>query len=802
MGMGDSAGLLFRIKSDYDAKGIKEAKSSISGLDASFLKMTGSVSLGNLAADLLTNTLFALKDAAIAVATGIFDLAKSSAIYGSEIYNVSVKTGLSAEAVSALKVASERTGVSMESLGTIVGRFSKIVGEASQGSKTATETLTRFGIDPQEALRDLDVGLGNVFKKIMELPPGVERATAAQQLFGKAGTELLKVLDDFDGDLPGLIEKCKNLGLTLSEEDTRAADEFGDTLDTLGMQATAVGRQFVNELMPMMTSAMSEISRFMAENKDVAREWGQALADAARGSQIAMVSAGEAINSHLNAVTGGFNANAINSDTWATRLINNANRVMIAFATLGMSEMFRKFSGEGAAERIKQERMGGIFGGSLRGGLNIPDTGIGSFVGAGGGGGGGGAKGAAPKDTEFEDSKKRELRILEEFKAGIKRQKAEYDLHLEAKIISERQYAVLLGQIKLKELEAERDSYETILGFSKISEKEREEIEHKLGIIRTDISTQNIENTNAVLKVDLAALKAYQDQFEKDADERKKIEEAEIERVKRLRDARQQAVLQASKDEAKRKHDEKMAATIGSGSTRSAWDDLTTGVQDLFDDGALSQNQLIGMTAGIDALRGAFEGLGQAVGQVVQAWVLYGSAGASVRQVTAQILASVAQQAAVKAIFELAEGFAALAMSFLGIPNAGPSAAAHFKAAAIYGVVAGVAAVAGRAVAGDSFSQASGGGGSGGGASGNSSGADRSNASEPFRGFGQQLTMAIASLDETTHKLATRIESFSPGDVVGMGAADNPGAIRGAYEGELDSNPQATGNFMRRAGNL
>jgi hypothetical protein len=94
------------------------------------------------------------------------------------------------------------------------------------------------------------------------------------------------------------------------------------------------------------------------------------------------------------------------------------------------------------------------------------------------------------------------------------------------------------------------------------------------------------------------------------------------------------------------------------------------------------------MVAGIDACdRPRSRNLGDAVGSAVEAFVLYGSAGASVRQVTAQILASIAQQAAVQAIYELAQGLAVLALAFFGVPNAGPSATAyHFAAAATYGV--------------------------------------------------------------------------------------------------------------------
>lgn len=89
----------------------------------------------------------------------------------------------------------------------------------------------------------------------------------------------------------------------------------------------------------------------------------------------------------------------------------------------------------------------------------------------------------------------------------------------------------------------------------------------------------------------------------------------------------------------------------------------------------------------------AFGSLAAGLGEVVRNFVLTGQTGpAALRRVTAAVLAEVAQQAAVKAIFELAAGFASL---FLNPAEA----AAHFQAAALYGSVAAVAGVAGRAVA-------------------------------------------------------------------------------------------------------
>lgn len=135
--------------------------------------------------------------------------------------------------------------------------------------------------------------------------------------------------------------------------------------------------------------------------------------------------------------------------------------------------------------------------------------------------------------------------------------------------------------------------------------------------------------------------------------------------------------------------------------TTSAIDQLGRSIQ-----ANLTGTQFTAATAGLQTMVEVFGQLGQAVGQAAAAWVLYGNSGTSVRKLTAEVLASITQMAIVKAAFQLAEGFAALALAFFGIPNAGPSAAAHFTAAGIYAGIAGIAAVSGRVAAGQEFNKA------------------------------------------------------------------------------------------------
>lgn len=101
----------------------------------------------------------------------------------------------------------------------------------------------------------------------------------------------------------------------------------------------------------------------------------------------------------------------------------------------------------------------------------------------------------------------------------------------------------------------------------------------------------------------------------------------------------------------------------------------------------------------------AFSSLAQGFGQMVANWVLYGDqGGSSLRKMTAQILANVAQTAATYAIMCLAA--AALATTVFGAALLGGTPAQFLAAAALFGAVAVGTALVGRAVAGDSFKQA------------------------------------------------------------------------------------------------
>ena len=213
---------------------------------------------------------------AVGTASALFAIAKSASDYGSEIKDASDMTGLHAETLSAMRYAADQSGVSIEEISKSVGKFSNLVADAARGSDEAAKKLKALGVDPKEAINDLDGSLSKVIERIHNLENPIARSAAASDAFGeKGGKKLLGFIKQFDGDLPGLIEKAKQLGITLSDDDVNAADDFGDQLAELQQISKGVAFQFAKEFMPDITGAMKDVGDWFTKNQDTVRAWGR-----------------------------------------------------------------------------------------------------------------------------------------------------------------------------------------------------------------------------------------------------------------------------------------------------------------------------------------------------------------------------------------------------------------------------------------------------------------------------------------------------------------------------------------------
>jgi hypothetical protein len=156
---------------------------------------------------------------------------------GSEIFDLSRATGLSAEELSGLAYAAQLSGASMDSVSAAMKGLAKFTGQVSGGSKQAAATLDKLGISSAAFLAASPyqrfLMIADALTKISD--PGL-RAALAMKTLGKGGMGLASLMADGAKGIQELVEQAQKLGLTITQEEADKADALGDAWDTVGKQ--------------------------------------------------------------------------------------------------------------------------------------------------------------------------------------------------------------------------------------------------------------------------------------------------------------------------------------------------------------------------------------------------------------------------------------------------------------------------------------------------------------------------------------------------------------------------------------
>lgn len=284
MAIGDSAGLLFRIKGDEsDAvrafKNTESAQNDLTGTTAGLASSLGTlVNPATLAAAGVT----AITSAAIAGVTALYNLAKASAEYGDQIFDTAQKTNVSTDAIQAWNFAAEQSGSSTETVNKSLAKFSALLGQAADGNDKAQAILEQYNI----TATDTDEALIQAVESIMAMTDANQQNSAAAALFKDRGGDVINMIREMNGDLPGTIKHLRDMGILMGEDDVEAAAEFTDQMDLLDKQLAAVGRTIGSEVLPVFMEMATEISDWLKSNPGEIKFWAGAMKAALQGTVI------------------------------------------------------------------------------------------------------------------------------------------------------------------------------------------------------------------------------------------------------------------------------------------------------------------------------------------------------------------------------------------------------------------------------------------------------------------------------------------------------------------------------------
>ncbi len=182
---------------------------------------------------------------------------------GGVLVDTAAKTGIGVEALQELKYAAEQSGGSLEGVTKAVGIMQKgIVAGDADFAKLGLNLQELKDKSPEDAFVATATAIGN-----LENP--TERAAAAMGVFGKAGADLLPMIES---GLVASMERARELGFVMSTETAQAADQLGDTIDTLG----AVWEGFKNNIAAVIVENAS-LHAFLEKGVEVLSRWSTAI---------------------------------------------------------------------------------------------------------------------------------------------------------------------------------------------------------------------------------------------------------------------------------------------------------------------------------------------------------------------------------------------------------------------------------------------------------------------------------------------------------------------------------------------
>ena len=197
--------------------------------------------------------------------SGVTALAGAAKVYaeiGDSVASAAKRTGMSAEAFSALAYAANISDIEVGTLEGSLRKMQKTLGAAATGSKSAEENLAALGLPVKELLA---LAPEQQFMVIADRLSNIEnpamRAAAAMKIFGRGGVTLLPMMEGGAAGISALTDEAARLGLVIGTKDALAAESLEQSLKRMWMTVKMVVFNIGGAVAPVFQKAAQWVTR-------------------------------------------------------------------------------------------------------------------------------------------------------------------------------------------------------------------------------------------------------------------------------------------------------------------------------------------------------------------------------------------------------------------------------------------------------------------------------------------------------------------------------------------------------------
>lgn len=198
---------------------------------------------------------FAVNRAFQAFVTDVADL-------GDKLAKMSQKTGVAVEDLQKLGFAAELSDVSTDQLGASLTRLNRVMGEARDGSKSASEALARFGINGSDSALE---AFNKIADRVKNTDDIARASNALSDVFGKQFADLIPLLKSGTAGLKEAGDELERMGGIMTTETALAAEKFNDDMTRLNKQFESLRNSVGSFAIPALNDLISKINDVVRE---------------------------------------------------------------------------------------------------------------------------------------------------------------------------------------------------------------------------------------------------------------------------------------------------------------------------------------------------------------------------------------------------------------------------------------------------------------------------------------------------------------------------------------------------------
>lgn len=214
--------------------------------------------------------------------------------------------GLATEEYTALQYAAKLAGVGTGELDAGLSKLNRTIAGAANGGKAQLEAFDRLGVSVLDAggkIKASDQILAEVADKFQALPDGVQKSSAAMELFGRSGARLIPLLNAGSAGLEELRKEAEAMGVVISDTSAAQAEVFNDNITRLGEASAGAGNQIAAEMLPSLVD-LSELLVDLNKNSEATSVIANVLAGAMKVLATVAIVVGTAFTATGGAIAG------------------------------------------------------------------------------------------------------------------------------------------------------------------------------------------------------------------------------------------------------------------------------------------------------------------------------------------------------------------------------------------------------------------------------------------------------------------------------------------------------------------